>query len=669
MPIPFSFDVVTLFPEMFQAVTHYGITGRAWKNKIFELITWNPRDFSRDPHRTVDDSPYGGGPGMVMMAEPLDEAITQAKTRKRANNAPTQVVYLSPQGEKLTHAIVKELSVNSNLIFLCGRYEGIDERLIDRQVDREISIGDYVLSGGEIAAMVLIDAIVRQIPGALGDPESANQDSFVNGLLDCPHYTRPEVYKADRVPEILMSGNHSHIKRWRLQQSLGRTWLRRPDLLATKLASGITHEEQKLLEEYQQLQKNWDTFINDIKLVSTNSLQKSIELTRLLSAADSPLLTLLQAITKEITLINTDPTEKDIVEKATDKVKNAKTKLEQYLGKVNEKTPTTVLRSRPEEIVDGKFKDLRRLVQASKAGQSAPIDQLLSKINELYYFLTATEEALNTNTALPASKVQTEMRTEARQLNEPLRTMFVTLSSSSQNQTEGMTRGNLNQSLKIAVTDFCLQATSGRYPFVKKSSQDVTQDDFAQLFSFGGRFDEYFQKELAQLVDNTKQAWHFRQTGNAPRDLQEFKHAQTIRDIFFRGGARVTNINFTFKPVDMDPSITQFILDIDGQLIKYSHGPQVPISVQWPGPKGSTQVRLQISPAPQDGVSGQVFEGPWALFRMFDNVQITSSPQSEKFFATFNVNGRKAQFEVTTSSVQNPFRLKELQDFKCPSKL
>jgi len=457
------------------------------------------------------------------------------------------------------------------------------------------------------------------------------------------------------------------------QLSQEETWVldlpenKRNSILDIHTESPVIEEVRRLyLEDYA---KNWDTFINDIKLVSTNSLQKSIELTRLLSAADSPLLTLLQAITKEITLINTDPTEKDIVEKATDKVKNAKTKLEQYLGKVNEKTPTTVLRSRPEEIVDGKFKDLRRLVQASKAGQSAPIDQLLSKINELYYFLTATEEALNTNTALPASKVQTEMRTEARQLNEPLRTMFVTLSSSSQNQTEGMTRGNLNQSLKIAVTDFCLQATSGRYPFVKKSSQDVTQDDFAQLFSFGGRFDEYFQKELAQLVDNTKQTWHFRQTGNAPRDLQEFKHAQTIRDIFFRGGARVTNINFTFKPVDMDPSITQFILDIDGQLIKYSHGPQVPISVQWPGPKGSTQVRLQISPAPQDGVSGQVFEGPWALFRMFDNVQITSSPQSEKFFATFNVNGRKAQFEVTTSSVQNPFRLKELQDFKCPSKL
>lgn len=257
MPIPFAFDVVTLFPEMFQAVTHYGITGRAWKNNLFELITWNPRDFSRDVHRTVDDSPYGGGPGMVMMAEPLDEAIAQAKARKRANsdNEPIQVIYLSPQGEKLTHTTVKELSTSNNLIFLCGRYEGIDERLISRQVDQEISIGDYVLSGGEIAAMVLIDAIVRQIPGALGDPESASQDSFVNGLLDCPHYTRPEIYKGDQVPEVLMSGNHAHIRRWRLQQSLGRTWLRRPDLLTSKITSGMTHEEQKLLEEYKQLQK------------------------------------------------------------------------------------------------------------------------------------------------------------------------------------------------------------------------------------------------------------------------------------------------------------------------------------------------------------------------------------------------------------------------------
>ncbi|MEQ1778168.1 MAG: type VI secretion system membrane subunit TssM [Nitrosomonas sp.] len=435
-----------------------------------------------------------------------------------------------------------------------------------------------------------------------------------------------------------------------------------------------THAESSVLEEVRRLYlqdyaKNWENFINDIQLVKASSLSKSIELTRLLSAADSPLLSLLQAVTKEITLVNTDTAEKNIVDKATDQVKTAKKKLEQYLGQPKEKVSTAILVSRPEQIVDEKFKDLRRLVQSSSPGQPAPIERLISKINELYYFLTTTEEALNTNTTLPVSKVQTEMRAEARQLSEPLRSMFASLSSSSQNQTEGMTRGNLNQSLKIAVTDFCQQATAGRYPFVKRSTQDVTQDDFAQLFSFGGRFDEYFQKELAQFVDNTKQAWHFRQTRDTPKDLQEFKRAQTIRDIFFRGGARVININFTFKPIDMDPSITQFILDVDGQLVKYSHGPQVPVSIQWPGPRGSTQVRLQITPAQQEGISGQVFEGPWALFRMFDNVQINPSPQPEKFNAIFNINGKKAQFEVTTSSVQNPFRLQELKEFRCPSTL
>ncbi len=429
----------------------------------------------------------------------------------------------------------------------------------------------------------------------------------------------------------------------------------------------INEEVRRLyLQDYV---KNWDAFINDIKLVNANSLQKNIELTRLLSAVDSPLSLLLKAIAKEVTLANTDPDEKNMVEKATDQVKNASKTLKQLLGRSEEKIMTAELVSRPEHSVDEKFKELRRLVQAPSPGQSAPIDALLSQVNDLYLFLTATEEALKTNTTLPTSKVQSEMGANARRLNEPLRSMFTTLSSSSQNQTEGMTRGNLNQSLKIAITDFCQKATAGRYPFTKKSNQDVTQDDFAQLFGFGGRFDEYFQKELAQYVDNTKQVWHFRQTGDTSRDLQEFKRAQFIRDIFFRGGARTANINFTFKPIDMDPTITQFILDIDGQLVKYSHGPQVPISIQWPGPRGSTQVRLQISPAQQQGVSGQVFEGPWALFRMFDNVQINPSPQPEKFSAIFNINGKIAQFEVTTSSVQNPFRLQELKEFRCPSKL
>ncbi len=251
--MPFECDVITLFPEMFNAITQHGVTGKANKNTIFRLNTWNPRDFTKDNHRTVDDSPYGGGPGMVMMVQPLEDAINQARARQvTLGIEKPKVIYVSPQGSRLTHNQVVELSKLPGLIFLCGRYEGIDDRLITRQVDMEISIGDYVLSGGELAAMVIIDSIVRQIPGTLGDPESAIQDSFVNGLLDHPHYTRPENYQGDNVPEVLMSGNHALIQRWRLQQALGRTWLKRPDLLALKATHGMTKEEQKLLDEFKQ---------------------------------------------------------------------------------------------------------------------------------------------------------------------------------------------------------------------------------------------------------------------------------------------------------------------------------------------------------------------------------------------------------------------------------
>jgi len=255
--MPFECDVITLFPEMFNAITQFGVTGKANRNAIFQLSTSNPRDFTQNSYRAVDDSPYGGGPGMVMMAEPLENAIIQAKTRQAVLGIENpKVIYLSPQGKRLDHVMVTQLSALPGLILLCGRYEGIDERLIIRQVDMEVSIGDYVVSGGELAAMVLIDCIVRQIPGTLGDPESANQDSFVDGLLDCPHYTRPEMYKGNHVPEVLMSGNHAHIRRWRLQQALGRTWLKRPDLFELKFARGMTMEEEKLLEEFKQTCKS-----------------------------------------------------------------------------------------------------------------------------------------------------------------------------------------------------------------------------------------------------------------------------------------------------------------------------------------------------------------------------------------------------------------------------
>ena len=248
------FDVITLFPQMFDALTQYGITRRAAEQGSYVLKTWNPRDFTTDNHRTVDDRPYGGGPGMVMLAEPLAAAINAARERQLASGVKiSRVVYLSPQGRLLTHGLVKELVAQKadGLILLTGRYEGIDERLIRQMVDMEISIGDYVLSGGELAAMVLMDALVRQLPGVLGDADSAEQDSFVQGLLDCPHYTRPEVFNGEAVPPVLLSGNHADIQRWRLSQSLGRTWTRRPDLLAGRV---LTKEESGLLAMFQKEQ-------------------------------------------------------------------------------------------------------------------------------------------------------------------------------------------------------------------------------------------------------------------------------------------------------------------------------------------------------------------------------------------------------------------------------
>ncbi|HYA38688.1 MAG TPA: tRNA (guanosine(37)-N1)-methyltransferase TrmD [Candidatus Methylomirabilis sp.] len=239
-------DVVSLFPPMFEAVSGYGITGRAVKNGLLTLRVWNPRDFTEDKYRTVDDRPYGGGPGMVMMAEPLAKAIAAAR---REQPAGTKVIYLSPQGRSLDHAGVLELSRRDGLILLAGRYEGIDERLLETEVDEEWSIGDYVLSGGELAAMAVIDAVTRQLPGALGDEDSAQQDSFVAGLLDCGHYTRPETYAGRRVPDVLLSGDHEKIRRWRLKQALGRTWLRRPDLLKR---ARLDKEQKQLLEEFQR---------------------------------------------------------------------------------------------------------------------------------------------------------------------------------------------------------------------------------------------------------------------------------------------------------------------------------------------------------------------------------------------------------------------------------
>lgn len=244
--------LITLLPDMFAALTEYGISGRAVKTGLLDIALFNPRRYTHDRHQTVDHRPYGGGPGMVMMIEPLREAIAEARAwisgagerdDGQETIEPVTVVYLSPQGKVLNHAGVKTLVAHQNLILVAGRYEGIDERLIQLEVDEEWSIGDYVLSGGELPAMVILDAIIRQLPGALGHEDSANQDSFAEGLLDCPHYTRPEQYGDLIVPEVLLSGNHEKIRQWRLEQSLRRTWQRRPSLLKDLKLS----EEQQIM--------------------------------------------------------------------------------------------------------------------------------------------------------------------------------------------------------------------------------------------------------------------------------------------------------------------------------------------------------------------------------------------------------------------------------------
>ena len=237
--------VITLFPQMFDAITKFGVTSRAVKQGLLKVECWNPRDYTSDKHNTVDDRPFGGGPGMLMMVQPLTDAIRAAKQAAGGN---VHTVYLSPQGRKLDQKGVQELSRYPKLLLVAGRYEGIDERVIETEIDEEWSIGDYVLSGGELPAMTLIDAVSRLVPGVLGHEESAEQDSFATGLLDCPHYTRPAVLADKEVPPVLLSGHHENIRRWRLKQALGRTWLRRPDMLN---ALALTKEQRKLLDEFQ----------------------------------------------------------------------------------------------------------------------------------------------------------------------------------------------------------------------------------------------------------------------------------------------------------------------------------------------------------------------------------------------------------------------------------
>lgn len=417
------------------------------------------------------------------------------------------------------------------------------------------------------------------------------------------------------------------------------------------------------LNDYARI---WEEFIRDIAIQRGGSLQQSIQLARVLSAPDSPLPKLMKALSRETTLIVAGE-DKSVINKAQQRVVEAKSELGRMIfgaEQPGQVAPSGAL----EAIVDDRFIPLRALVTGE--GNTAPINGVVQLLNDVYVNLSATETALRDKVPPPSSDASARVKADSARLPEPVRGMLQQLSSAGAGQAMSSLRESLSSAVATQVGTFCAQATNGRYPFVRNSPRDVTRDDFAALFGQGGKFDSFFNQNLAQYVDTGTSPWSFRkqqeQSLGAPGNLVQFQRASVIRDVFFRSGG---NLRLEFKAVEMDPAITHFTLDVDGQLINYAHGPQLQQSVQWPGPKGGQQVRVQITPPGPRGTSSMATDGPWALFRMLDNANITSMGLPEKFRATFTIDGRSAVFEVTTNSVQNPFRLRELADFRCPSGL
>ena len=418
------------------------------------------------------------------------------------------------------------------------------------------------------------------------------------------------------------------------------------------------------LEEYVRV---WDKFINDIKLVPVRDLDQSVALTNILSSPDSPMHLLLRAIVRETTLI--DEKEKSTMGKAADVLSESKTQIGKFFGAPGAGTGAAA--ARPESIVDDHFAHLRRMVR-SAPGQQAPIDTAAALMKDANAQLVAAQAALKQRTQPPPSNIATQMNAEAARMPEPLRSAFSGIGAAAGRQVAQKTRETVSDSLESTMR-FCHQAIEGRYPFTKTSKLDVTRDDFARLFAPNGVFDDFFQKQLAPIVDTSTSPWRIRGGGDAPlinaAGLAQFQRARTIRDVFFHGAATPT-LRLEFKPVSLDASITQLIIDFDGQILRYSHGPQIPTLIQWPGQKGTSQIRIEVSPpSPTGNPSGQVFDGPWALLRMLDRAQLQHTNHPDKMMATWNIDGRKAQFEISSASVQNPMRLTELQQFRCPTRL
>ncbi|WP_077003349.1 type VI secretion system membrane subunit TssM [Variovorax sp. KK3] len=476
-------------------------------------------------------------------------------------------------------------------------------------------------------------------------------------------FTYDGYHKAFQNEVVVVAGLLATEDPWVLGQERGTA-----DRLRDAAALGaLTDRVRRLyLEEYVKV---WEALLADVRLVRANGLDKNIDMARILSGAGSPLAAFLRAAVKETTLIPPEQA-KDAVARAADSVRNTRRNLETLFG--SEPDKQLPAGKRIESIVDDRFEPLRRLVTSPTPGGPAPIDDSLKLFNEVYVYLTAVDSAVKSRSAPPPGDVAAKLRSDAMRLPEPVRSMVENLSQTGAVQARAAERGSLSQDLR-PVTEFCQRAIAGRYPFVQNSKRDVLPEDFGQMFGPGGLMDDFFQKRLAALVDTSTRPWRYRpvaeQGAITVQAVAQFERAARIKDIFFRAAGRTPAMRLDFKPVEMDAGITQFILDVDGQLVKYAHGPVVPMAIQWPGPKGSNQVRVQVSPPSASGPSGMAVDGPWALFRVLDEGQLEAGDAPERFFITFQIGARKTRFEVTTNSVQHPIRLRELREFACPEGL
>jgi type VI secretion system protein ImpL len=414
------------------------------------------------------------------------------------------------------------------------------------------------------------------------------------------------------------------------------------------------------LEDYRRI---WRQFISDITIVRNRDFTKLVEITRVLSAPDTPLKPLMKAIERETTL--------SVPPEVGGALGGLTGKAQEYASKARSTVTGVPTGMFEKSIVDDQFDDIRRFVSGTPGIQGPPpIDGLVQLLAEVYQWLAATKEALASGQPPPPSAAKSKLGAEAASQPEPLRSMLQSVAAGATQGTAGRERERIDGELRTQVADFCVKAAAGRYPFVRNSNLDITPEDFARLFGAGGVMDGFFQKYLLQHVDTGQKPWRFKDPAlGQSAALAEFQRAQVIRDVYFRGGGANPSIQLEFKAMEMDASIQQFTLDVDGKLVRYAHGPQSPVSVVFPGPGGRSLVRATIIPPPASGSNGVTFGGPWALFRMFDGVQIVETRQSERFVATFNIEGRRTVFEIFASSVRNPFRLPELAQFRCPTAL